>query len=263
MARTPPSERSGRTSERSSVEQQEIGSADQPVEQAVARAVRRLSPQVVLILTGLAGGVLTLGLTAAGAGVYDAVIERDGVAGLDHPLLDQMMAWRSTWVDRLFTAFTVLGGPIGMTVIAAFVTALLCWRWRSWTPLILVAVTVAGSLTFTTVGKAIVGRDRPPLADAVPPYEHSFSFPSGHTLNSTAIAGIVAYLIVRRLQRMLARVLTVAAAALWAVAMGFSRIFLGHHWFTDVLFAWLLGMAWLAVLITAHRLLLSRHPAHR
>jgi undecaprenyl-diphosphatase len=35
---------------------------------------------------------------------------------------------------------------------------------------------VAGSLTFTNVGKAIVGRARPPLSDAVPPYEHAFPF---------------------------------------------------------------------------------------
>jgi undecaprenyl-diphosphatase len=218
---------------------------------------------VALILTAVIGGVLTLGLAAAGAGVYDAVVEHDGVAGLDHPVLRQVMTWRSASLDRFLTAFTFLGGPIGMSLIAAVVTVLMCWRWRSWTPLILVGITVAGSLTFTTVGKAIVGRARPPLTDAVPPYERSFSFPSGHTLNSTAIAGIVAYLILRRLHRRLARVLTVTAAALWAVAMGFSRIFLGHHWFTDVLFAWLLGMAWLAVLITAHRLLFSRHVGAR
>jgi membrane-associated phospholipid phosphatase len=63
---------------------------------------------------------------------------------------------------------------------------------------LLIAATAAGSLTLTVVGKALVGRVRPAPADAVPPYELSASFPSGHTLNAVALAGIVAYLLVRR-----------------------------------------------------------------
>jgi hypothetical protein len=70
------------------------------------------------------------------------------------------------------------------------------WRWRP--PLILMIIAVAGSLTFTNVGKAIVGRPRPRLTDAVPPYEHAFPFPPGQALNSTVIAGLVAYLVASR-----------------------------------------------------------------
>ena len=51
--------------------------------------------------------------------------------------------------------------------------------------------------------------------------------------------------------------LTLAVAGLFALAMGLSRVFLGHHWLTDVLVAWTLGLAWLAVVVTAHRLFLT------
>lgn len=44
------------------------------------------------------------------------------------------------------------------------------------------------------------------------------------------IAGVVAYLLLRHLRRPWARRLTVALAILWAVAIGSSRVFLGHHW---------------------------------
>ena len=216
----------------------------------------RLPGHVVLVITALVGGLLVVGLTAAGSEVYEAVAEKDGLSGLDWPALELAIRWRTPLTDQLVTWFTNLGGPVGMTIIAAAVTILMVWRWRSPTPLILMVIAVAGSLTFTHVGKAIVGRARPPLTDAIPPYEYAFSFPSGHTLNSTVIAGMVAYLVARRLTTRVGRALCLIAAAIWAIAMGLSRVFLGHHWLTDVIFAWLIGLAWLALLITAHRIFL-------
>jgi membrane-associated phospholipid phosphatase len=216
----------------------------------------RLPGHVVLVITALVGGLLVAGLTAAGSEVYEAVAEKDGLSGLDWPALELAIRWRTPLTDQLVTWFTNLGGPVGMTIIAAAVTILMVWRWRSPTPLILMVIAVAGSLTFTHVGKAIVGRARPPLTDAIPPYEYAFSFPSGHTLNSTVIAGMIAYLVARRLTSGVGRALCGIAAVIWAVAMGLSRVFLGHHWLTDVIFAWLIGLAWLALLITAHRIFL-------
>lgn len=195
---------------------------------------RDLTPHTLLAVTAIVGGLVILGLTTASALVYDAVAEKDGISGLDRPVLDQVIAWRTPLANQLFTVFTHLGGPLYMTVIAGAVTLLMVWRWRSLTPLILMIIAVAGSLSFTNVGKAIVGRPRPPLTDAVPPYEHAFSFPSGHTLNSTVIAGMVAYLVASRLSSRLGIAVCVILAVAWAASMGFSRIFLGHHWLTDV-----------------------------
>jgi undecaprenyl-diphosphatase len=156
------------------------------------------------------------------------------------------------------TAFTNLGRTLPMVVVAGLLTLALFLTVRRRTIWVLMLGAAAGSVTFTLVGKAIVGRSRPPIEQAVPPYEDSFSFPSGHALNSTVVAGMLAYLVVWLAARALVRWLAVAAALLWAVAMGLSRVFLGHHWLTDVMFAWLFGLAWLALLITVHRLLLAR-----
>ena len=227
------------------------------VRQLALRLAQLVSAHAVLAITAAVGAVLVTGFTIAGAEVYEAVTEDEGVAGLDRPVLDLAIRLRSARLDRALTAFTHLGGPTGMTIIASMITLLMVWRWRSRTPLILMIMAVAGSLLITLVGKAVVGRNRPPLADAVPPYESSPSFPSGHALNSTVIAGMVAYLLLRRWSSMLARVLTVVVALAWAISIGLSRVFLGHHWLTDVMFGWLVGLAWLSVMITAHRLFLS------
>ena len=221
------------------------------------RLARSVSSHGVLAITATVGGVLVIALTALAGGIYDSVAEGDGISSFDRPVLDEAISRRNVTLDDVLTWFTHLGGPLGMTLIAASIMAVMVWRWRSRTPLIMMMITVAGSLTFTLVGKALVGRVRPPQVDAVPPYETSPSFPSGHALNSTAIAGMVAYLMLLHLTCQLARVLVVLAATCWAVAIGLSRVFLGHHWLSDVMMGWVIGLVWLAIVITAHRLFLT------
>lgn len=224
---------------------------------------RFASANTVLVVSVTIGAVLVTGLTAASAEIYDAVEDGDGISGLDRPVLDAFIAMRTATNVKMATVFTHLGGPLWMSMIASCVTVALTLLWRSRTPLMLMVIAVAGSLTMTGVGKVVVGRIRPPLSEAVPPLELSPSFPSGHTLNSTVIAGVVAYLVLRRLESTLARVATVACAAGWAVAMGLSRVFLGHHWLTDVAVGWTLGLAWVGVVVTAHRLFLTVRRSHQ
>jgi undecaprenyl-diphosphatase len=240
---------------------------DEPVEQAVASGVGRLRARVgeqpAAVLTIAVGLTLAAVMALLAAGVYDAVSEADGIAGLDRPVLDRAVGWRSPGLDSAVTAFTNLGGVIGMSILATGCAVALAIAWRRWVPLVVMAVATTGSVLMTTVGKAVVGRVRPPSALAVPPLETSASFPSGHSLNSVVVAGVMAYLVLQRVRRRAARVAVVVAAAIFAVAMGLSRVFLGHHWLTDVLVAWALGLAWLAVVLAGARiwLLRGRTPA--
>lgn len=233
-----------------------------PTEQSSPTPPSRPGPNAGLALVGAVGTVVFSLLVLAGDRVYDAVTQAEGIAGLDRPVLDWMIAHRTPELNSAITTFTNLGLTVPMVAIAVLLSGLLYWHYREIAIWVLMVVAATGSVIFTWVGKAAVGRQRPPVVDAVAPYETSFSFPSGHTLNSTVIAGMLAYLTFWLAKRAWVRVLTIIAAVVWAVSMGLSRIYLGHHWLTDVVFAWLLGMAWLALLITAHQLLL-RFPFGR
>ncbi|HEY8305677.1 MAG TPA: phosphatase PAP2 family protein [Lapillicoccus sp.] len=75
-------------------------------------------------------------------------------------------------------------------------------------------------------------------------------------MNSTVIAIVLAYWSLLHVKSRTGRVPTVSLLAFYAVAMGLSRVFLGHHWFTDVVAGFISGTAWVMVVILAHRLLL-------
>ncbi|MDM7991067.1 phosphatase PAP2 family protein [Arthrobacter sp. zg-Y877] len=241
---------------------QQPSTAANKLRRLLRTVTRATSPHVTLLLILAVGLLPALALTLVSAEVYDSVTDEDGIAGLDRPALEQALELRNPGLDSAVTGFTNLAGTLGMPIIAGVIVLVMCLRWRSWTPLILTAAAAAGSLLMTVSGKALIGRTRPDLADAVPPYESSASFPSGHTLNSIVIAGILAYLVVLHVHKRWAKAAAVLVAAAFTCAVGLSRVYLGHHWLTDVLVAWTLGAAWLAVVITAHQLL-RRLPEHR
>lgn len=202
--------------------------------------------------------VIAGALFALARRVYLAVTLNDGPASWDQPILNWMIGHRTPELNQAVTWFTNLGSTPGMVSIALISVALLMWRSRSWWPLALVAVAAAGSLTLTSVLKTAVGRTRPPRSEAVPPFESSASFPSGHTLNAAAIIAVIAYLIVLQLHSTLARVATITGLSLFIVLMGVSRVYLGLHWFTDVLAGWMIGLGWASLVMLIHHFVVVR-----
>lgn len=215
---------------------------------------RRIGPRWTVTST-LALGLLVMTVAVwLFSDVYAALTDDRSVALLDEPTLMLAMEIRSPWLDSAITGFTNVAGTVGLPALGGVVVVVLAWRRHQWFPLILGLSAAGGCLLMTVAGKELFGRDRPPRSDAVPPYETSPSFPSGHTLNATVVVGVIAYLLIVRQSRRVTRVLTVTCAAVLALAVGLSRVYLGHHWLTDVLAAWLLALAWLAIVITADRL---------
>lgn len=200
-------------------------------------------------------GALVAGMVALASEILEAVGEGDGVALWDRPVLDWASSVRTPDTVGVMSWFTHTGGPVWQPIIMAAIALFLWWRWQDITPLVLVVIAELLALGVAQAAKRAVNRARPPTEDAIFPYETSPSFPSGHTLQAFAAAATVAYLLIRHLwdQAIWLRVLIAGLAVVYACLMGFSRVFLGYHWLTDVLAAALLGIASSAVVIAGHR----------
>ena len=231
-----------------------LARASSPAAQRVASWSSAHLAFVVFAVTAL---VVMVALVEGVETVYEGVVGRNGLTAIDQPVLDAAITLRSPGLDSAVTAFTDVGGPVGMPILALVAVAIITWRRRRWTPIVLTVIAAAGSLAMTIVGKNVVDRARPPASLAVPPLEVSPSFPSGHTLNATVLTTVVVYLILIETTAAWQRTLTVSVGTLFVLTMGLSRVFLGHHWLTDVLAGWLIGLAWALAVITAHRLWLT------
>jgi membrane-associated phospholipid phosphatase len=124
--------------------------------------------------------------------------------------------------------------------LLAALAAVVLWIRQAREAALFVVVAMVGAAVLEALGKALVGRARPVLADPVA-HAAGNSFPSGHAMTSFVAFGVLAVLAAPRY-----RALAIGVGAVAVILVGFSRIALGVHYVTDVLGAWLLGAAWLA-----------------
>ncbi len=203
--------------------------------------------------TGLAGTLITAGAvlalaTAIIAGLAEAALDGNGIALIDPPVWSWMIEHRTPALTWLAIAVSDVGSTIGMAVIAIVTAGLLWWRGRR-SDALLVAVVAVGAGVLVRVGKSTIGRERPPEEFWLV-VESNESFPSGHSLASAAILGVVVVVLVPLLHATWARVTLIAVATVFALAIGVSRPYLGVHWATDVLGGWAIGLTWLFFCVT-------------
>jgi undecaprenyl-diphosphatase len=139
---------------------------------------------------------------------------------------------------------SLIGSGAVITWLVVIGTLLLVVR-RQYRLAVYLPVTAIGSLILDPTLKAAVGRLRPVVAHPVAT-GGGFSFPSGHSLGSLVGYGALLLTFAPALPRRYRKPAIVAVAVL-VVAVGFSRLALGVHFLSDVLGAWALGLAWLAV----------------
>jgi membrane-associated phospholipid phosphatase len=205
---------------------------------------RRFAPGEAAGLTLTLGVAMVLALGMGFGELLDNVLDGEGIAVADHPVVRFLAAHRQPWSTTAARVITDIGSPVGVAVTAIVVGVALAWvRW-SWLPLLIFALGAGGIGVINMTVKRLVGRDRPPLATAVLDTQ-GFSFPSGHTVGTTVVWLLSAWMIGHWvIGRRAIQVAVWTGALLMIVAVGATRVYLGVHFPSDVLAGWALGAAW-------------------
>jgi membrane-associated phospholipid phosphatase len=151
------------------------------------------------------------------------------------------------WAVRLFEAITFFGNPSTLGVIG-LVTALVLAFHRRWSLLLGWAFALIGAGELNVILKGIFRRLRPQLPDPwVTP--SGWSFPSGHAMGSFVTYGFLAYLLTRVPRADFPWRTAVAVLAVLVLLIGFSRIYLGAHYLSDVIGGYAVAAVWLTFCI--------------
>jgi membrane-associated phospholipid phosphatase len=168
-------------------------------------------------------------------------------------VLTQLDARLSVWLHShnspeltaFFLLVSNLHSNLSMTVVTAAIAAYLWMKHlRYW--VLMLAVTVAGGGLLNVGLKILFARARPHLDNPILVL-HTFSFPSGHTMLATVFYGTLCVLTFTRRRDWKIRVVSMLLALVMIALVGFSRMYLGVHYLSDVLGAIMEGMAWLAL----------------
>ena len=146
------------------------------------------------------------------------------------------------WFEETMRDITALGGVTFLTLLTVSAIAILLFHGKRRHALIFLVTVVSAQVT-TELLKGFFGRPRPTL---VPhgSFVYSHSFPSGHSTLAAATLLSLAALVASLERTRRAKIYDFVLAILITFAVGFSRIYLGVHWPSDVLAGWALGSMW-------------------
>lgn len=210
-------------------------------------------------ITGV-GGVATLLAVLSAVLIALVVAEWSPLVSFDRRVAEGLHRWAvaepgATWANRVLTDW--VWDPWTMRLLTASAVVAL-WLRRERLLALWTAGTSALGAAVSQGVKAAVGRERPVWPDPVDS-AHFASFPSGHAMTAAVTCGLLLWLVRRHgVGRRVWRT-AVAAAAVSVAGVGFTRLWLGVHWSSDVLSGWLFGGCLVAFSVAAYgRVTLSR-----
>ncbi len=217
--------------------------------QRYARPLRflqnRITPGGYLGLHLTVGALIILGGVWIFVEIADELIENATMVDIDHRVSQWMQDHGTPGVTRVAYFITDLGSTVFIATSSVVTIAVLVW-WRSWHRLLAFCLAVIGGGLLNYILKVSFERPRPSFEVPLVTLD-SYSFPSGHTMAATIFYGALALsaLLYAHHWQLRWRLVAAFAAVLLIVLIGFTRIYLGAHFLSDVVAAGTIGVAWL------------------
>ena len=198
------------------------------------------SKEKVLVIAGL----LLTGSTLLFLGILKDVISGGPFVQTDVSIHGLLQDLRTPWGDAVMVVLTELGDTV---VVLSIVVGVLFWllRTRAWRTASYWVAAVGSASAVNTVMKISLHRARP--IEGLYSGWSDFSFPSGHTTVNAVLYGFLIVILARRLPSARRAMVTFAAAIL-IVLIAFSRVYLGAHWFSDVIGGLAFATGWMSLI---------------
>ncbi len=175
------------------------------------------------------------------SGLAEDVLERESIVLADGRLVYWLAARRTSIGIQFFRDVSLAGNwEVAISLLA--VMAVIFWK-RHLRAILTILLACAGSEAVVYFGKLALDRPRPPAVLAVV-RELDASFPSGHANISVSCYALGFYLLARYTRSRRLRKLWYGLAAAVPLLIGFSRLYLGAHYLSDVLAGWCIGLWW-------------------
>lgn len=230
--------------------------------------IRNLSKQVIAwwrqkfglklqpLLTTIRLGGLALAAIALWLFTYIAeeVFEHETQA-FDANVLLSIRSLQRSWLDPIMVFVTNIGDPRVLLVVCVVLSVILVLRHYK-AEAMTIAIAGFGALGLNFVLKNLFARARPELWSRIVDVTN-YSFPSGHAMLSMVIYGLLGYLLATQFYRW--RVVIATISTLLILLIGFSRLYLGVHWLTDVMAGYAAGLVWLVTCILSLEIWRQRH----
>jgi len=168
----------------------------------------------------------------------EEVWENEGGFRWDVPLLLAIHSTANPQLDVVAATLTRFGVFWGVFPIAT-VTALVLFSRRRWRSLTYLSTTLVGSIIINRTAKVLLHRVRPHLWESPAP-EFDYGFPSGHAMSSMTL--VAALVILTWDSRW--RWLVLMVGVIFVLVIGWTRLYLGVHYPSDILAGWMASIAW-------------------